>query len=169
MSDTQATSRPSVTIYTDGACRGNPGKGGYGAVLLFITPAGTKRKEIAQGYRLTTNNRMEILAVIEALRQLTRPCRVSLFTDSQYVCNAINKGWAVKWRSNRWMRTNKDRAENADLWEIMLKLVDTHECKFNWVRGHAGNKENERCDVLAVAAAEQGTLLADSIYEAMMG
>lgn len=160
--------KPLITIYTDGACRGNPGRGGYGAVLLFTTPTGTKRKELSAGYRMTTNNRMELLGVIEALRQLTRPCKINLYTDSQYICNAINKGWAVKWRSNRWMRNNKDRAENADLWDTLLRLLDQHECTFHWVRGHAGNKENERCDVLAVSAAEQSDVACDTVYEAMM-
>jgi ribonuclease HI len=111
---------------------------------------------------------MELLGVIEALRQLTRPCKINLYTDSQYICNAINKGWAVKWRSNRWMRNNKDRAENADLWDTLLRLLDQHECTFHWVRGHAGNKENERCDVLAVSAAEQSDVACDTVYEAMM-
>jgi ribonuclease HI len=150
-----------VVIYTDGACSGNPGPGGYGVVLLH----GEHRKELSAGFRLTTNNRMELLGAIEGLRALKDRCSVKLHTDSQYVVNAIEKGWAAKWKANGWMRNKKDKAINPDLWEQLLKLCQQHKVEFVWVRGHSGNKENERCDVLAVAAAQQRNLPADEGYE----
>lgn len=146
-----------ITIYTDGACSGNPGPGGYGAVMLYKG----HRKELSAGYRNTTNNRMEMLAVIVGLETLKEKCKVTLYTDSQYVVNAIEKGWAKKWRANGWMRNNKEPALNADLWERMLRLCDFHQVKFIWVKGHAGNPENERCDQLAVAASKQPNLPED--------
>lgn len=150
-----------VVIYTDGACSGNPGPGGYGVVLLY----NGHRKELSGGFRKTTNNRMELLGAIEGLRALKSPCAVKLHTDSQYVVNAIEKGWAAKWRANGWMRNKKDKAVNPDLWEQLLGLCKQHKVEFVWVRGHAGNVENERCDVLAVAASQQRNLPADEIYE----
>ena len=150
-----------VVIYTDGACSGNPGPGGYGVVLLF----GEHRKELSGGFRKTTNNRMELLGAIEGLRALKERCSVKLHTDSQYVVNAIEKGWAAKWKANGWMRNKKDKAVNPDLWEQLLTLCQQHKVEFVWVRGHSGNKENERCDVLAVAAAQQCNLPADEVYE----
>ena len=150
-----------VVIYTDGACCGNPGPGGYGVVLLF----GEHRKELSAGFRLTTNNRMELLGAIEGLRSLKERCSVKLHTDSQYVVNAIEKGWAAKWKANGWMRNKKDKAVNPDLWEQLLTLCQQHKVEFVWVKGHAGNRENERCDVLAVAAAQQRNLPVDEIYE----
>jgi ribonuclease HI len=141
----------SVTIYTDGACSGNPGRGGFAAILI----TGTHRKECSAGFRLTTNNRMELLGAITGLEALTRPCKVRLHTDSAYIVNAITKGWARKWRAQGWMRNKKDRAENPDLWERLLALCDKHTIEFVWVRGHAGNVENERADVLAVAASQE--------------
>ncbi len=150
-----------VVIYTDGACSGNPGPGGYGAVLLY----NGHRKELSAGFRKTTNNRMELLGAIEALRALKDRCSVRLHTDSQYVVNAIEKGWAAKWKANGWMRNKKEKAVNPDLWEQLLKLCQQHEVEFVWVRGHSGNKENERCDLLAVAAAQQPNLPADEVYE----
>lgn len=138
-----------VTIYSDGACLGNPGPGGYGTVLIF----GTHRKELSGGYRLTTNNRMELMAAIAGLEALRGPCSVTLYTDSQYVVNAVQQGWAKRWQANGWMRTKKDRALNADLWERLLGLCDIHDTTFIWIRGHAGNLENERCDQLSKAAA----------------
>jgi len=134
-----------VTLYTDGACSGNPGPGGTGTVLIY----GNRRKEIARAYRQTTNNRMELLSVIIGLEALKEPCRVALYSDSRYVIDAIQKGWAVKWRANGWMRTKKDAALNVDLWEQLLALLERHEVTCHWVKGHAGNVENERCDVLA--------------------
>lgn len=139
-----------VEIYTDGACLGNPGAGGYGAILRYKD----NNKEISGGYENTTNNRMEITAVIEALKLLKEPCNVTIYSDSQYVCNAIAKGWAEKWKSNGWMRNKKEPALNADLWEKLLNLVNKHKVKMVWVKGHAGHPENERCDVLAVEAAK---------------
>jgi ribonuclease HI len=150
-----------VVIYTDGACSGNPGPGGYGAVLLY----NGHRKELSGGFRLTTNNRMEMLAVIEALRSLKDRCAVKLHSDSQYVINAIEKGWAAKWKANGWMRNKKDKAVNPDLWQQMLDLCKQHKVEFIWVRGHSGNVENERCDVLAVTASQQKNLPADEVYE----
>lgn len=140
-----------VDIYTDGACSGNPGPGGWGAILMY----GGAKKELSGGEPETTNNRMELTAVISALEALNRSCRVTLYTDSQYIVNAITKGWAKKWRSNGWMRTKKDPAKNPDLWERLLELLDTHETAFVWVRGHAENEFNNRCDELAVAESKK--------------
>jgi ribonuclease HI len=149
-----------VTIYTDGACLGNPGPGGYGAVLLH----GGHRKEVSGGYSRTTNNRMEIMAVIAALESLSQPCRVTLHSDSQYVVNAITQGWARRWKSNGWKRNRQEPAINPDLWDRLLGLCDQHQVEFRWLRGHAGNVENERCDRLAVAAARQAELPVDPGY-----
>ena len=141
---------PEVTVYTDGACLGNPGPGGWAAVLLFQE----KRKELSGGFAQTTNNRMELTAALEALEALKRPCRVKLHSDSQYLINAVSKGWAEGWRMRGWMRIKKERALNSDLWERLLKAVSRHEVEWVWVRGHAGNPENERCDELAVQASQ---------------
>ncbi|MBQ5346438.1 MAG: ribonuclease HI [Ruminococcus sp.] len=140
-----------VEIFTDGACKGNPGPGGWGSILRY---KGTE-KEISGGEANTTNNRMELTAVIKALELLKEPCEVELYTDSQYVANALTQGWAKKWQANGWMRNKKEKALNPELWEKLLKLYDTHSVKVNWVKGHAGHPENERCDRLAVAAAEK--------------
>jgi ribonuclease HI len=150
-----------VTIYTDGACIGNPGPGGYGAVLL----SGEHRKELSGGFANTTNNRMEILAAIVGLETLKKPSAVTLYSDSRYLVDAIEKGWAIKWQANGWMRNKKERAVNPDLWERLLGLTKQHDVEFRWVRGHAGNNENERCDKLAVAAAKGRNLPADSGYK----
>ncbi len=149
-----------IVMYTDGACRGNPGPGGYGAVIL----EGDQRTEMAEGYRLTTNNRMELLACIAALESLKAPASVALHSDSSYVVNGISKGWARKWRANNWMRTPREKARNADLWARLLDLCDRHRVRFVWVRGHAGNPENERCDALATGAAAGPDLLEDPEY-----
>ena len=140
-----------VENYTDGACQGNPGPGGWGAVMRY---KGTE-KEISGGERNTTNNRMELSAVIEALKLLKEPCSVTLYSDSQYVCNAIKLGWAKKWRANGWMRNKKEPALNPELWDELLKLCEKHTVEVVWVKGHAGHPENERCDALAVAAARR--------------
>lgn len=140
-----------VEIFTDGACQGNPGPGGWGAVLRYN---GTE-KELSGGEKDTTNNRMELSAVIEALKALREPCAVTLYSDSQYVCNALKLGWAKKWRANGWMRNKKEPALNPELWEELLKLCDIHTLEVVWVKGHAGHPENERCDALAVAAAQR--------------
>ncbi len=153
--------KPHVTIYTDGACLGNPGPGGYGVVLLY----GSARKELAGGYRLTTNNRMEILAAIEGLRALKRPCRVTLYSDSQYLVNAMTQGWVERWRLRGWMRSRKEPALNPDLWEILYQLCQQHEVTFTWVPGHAGVPENERCNELAETAARQKPSKPDEGYE----
>ena len=149
-----------VTVYTDGACLGNPGPGGYGAVLLY----GSQRKELSGGFKLTTNNRMEITAALVALEALQKPCRVLLYSDSQYVVNAMSKGWAQRWQANGWKRNKREDAVNPDLWERMLELCQRHTVEFRWVRGHGGDKENERCDQLAVAAARDSGLPDDAGY-----
>ena len=152
-----------VTIYTDGACSGNPGPGGYGVVLLY----GSAKKELSAGYRLTTNNRMEVLAVIKGLEALKEPCRVNLYSDSKYVVDAIEKGWVVKWRQNGWMRNKKEKASNVDLWERLLLLLEKHQVTFLWVKGHADNPGNERCDELARMAIQNGALQEDENYGKM--
>lgn len=140
-----------VEIFTDGACKGNPGPGGWGSILRY---KGTE-KEISGGEANTTNNKMELTAVIEALKLLKEPCKVTLYSDSQYVCNALKLGWAKKWQANNWMRNKKEPALNPDLWEALLKLCDVHQMEIVWVKGHAGHPENERCDRLAVSQAEK--------------
>lgn len=139
-----------VEIYSDGACSGNPGPGGYGAILKY----GDTIKEISKGFPDTTNNRMELLGAIDALKLLKSPCEVDLYSDSKYVVDAINKGWAANWREKDWMRTKKEKAKNIDLWEQMLSLTEIHKINFIWVKGHSTNKFNNRCDELAVLARE---------------
>lgn len=139
-----------VEIFTDGACSGNPGPGGWGAVLRY----NGHERELSGGEANTTNNRMELSAVINALEALKEPCKVMLYSDSQYVCNALKLGWAKKWKANNWMRNKKEPALNPELWDRLLKLCDIHEVDVIWVKGHAGHPENERCDRLAVAAAQ---------------
>ena len=136
-----------VEIFTDGACSGNPGPGGWGAVLRF----GTVEKELSGGEPETTNKRMELTAVIEALSALKEPCAVRLTTDSKYVCDSINKGWVYGWKKRGWVKSDKKPALNVDLWERLLPLLETHRVELIWVKGHAGHPENERCDRLAVA------------------
>lgn len=149
-----------VEIYSDGSCLGNPGPGGFGVILVH----GGHRKELSGGYRLTTNNRMELMAVITGLEALKDHCTVTIYTDSQYVVNAVEKGWAKKWKANGWMRTRTDRAVNPDLWERLLALCAIHKASFVWVKGHAGHPENERCDELGKAAASAGNLPEDKGY-----
>ncbi len=139
--------KKTVEIFTDGACSGNPGPGGWGAVLRF----GGREKELFGGETNTTNNRMELTAVIEALLALKEPCKVTLTTDSKYVCDAVLKGWVYSWQKNGWRKADKKPALNVDLWEKLLPLLETHEVEFCWVKGHAGHPENERCDALAVS------------------
>jgi ribonuclease HI len=150
-----------ITLYTDGACINNPGPGGYGVVLLYES----NRRELSGGYRLTTNNRMEILAAITGLEALKEPCDVTLYSDSQYLVNAIEKGWAQRWQAAGWMRNKKEKAINPDLWEILLDLCEVHKVRFEWLRGHAGHDENERCDELATSAARGSDLAVDDGYE----
>ncbi len=147
----------SIQLFTDGACSGNPGPGAYGAILCCES----HRKELSGGYKNTTNNRMEIMGVIAGLMALKEPCAVTITTDSQYVVNAISKGWAKKWRSNGWKRNKNEPALNSDLWAKLLDLCDIHTITMVWVRGHAGHAENERCDELAVAAIRNPPLLDD--------
>ena len=154
-------SKKHVIIYTDGACTGNPGPGGYGVVLIF----GEHRRELSGGYRLTTNNRMELMGPIKGLEALNQSCRVTLHSDSQYVVEGIEKGWAKRWRGNGWMRSKREQAVNPDLWGKLLNLCETHEVEFQWVRGHSGDVENERCDQLAVQAAHGKDLPVDDGYE----
>lgn len=140
-----------VEIFTDGACSGNPGPGGWGAILRYKG----NEKELSGGAADTTNNRMEITAVLQALTALKEPCNVTLYSDSQYVCNALKLGWAKKWKANNWMRNKKEPALNPDLWEKLLEQYDKHNVTVVWVKGHAGNPENERCDRLAVEQAKK--------------
>ena len=153
--------RKHVIVYTDGACTGNPGPGGYGVVLFY----GKHRRELSGGYRLTTNNRMELMGPIKGLEALNQGCQVTLHSDSRYVVESIEKGWAKRWRSNGWMRNKKEQAVNPDLWGTLLELCEKHDVEFRWVPGHAGDPENERCDQLAVQAAHQRELPPDEGYE----
>lgn len=139
-----------IDIYTDGACRGNPGRGGWGAVLVF---EGTE-KELSGGEAMTTNNRMELTAAIEALKALKRPCEVTLTSDSKYLTDAINRGWLKSWQSRGWKKADRTPVLNADLWEELAGLLKTHKVAFVWVRGHNGHPYNERCDKLATERAD---------------
>lgn len=151
-----------VDIFTDGAARGNPGPGGYGAVLRYRDSAGKCHElELSQGYACTTNNRMELLGVIAALEALKRPCTVTLRSDSQYVVNAFNQHWVDGWLKRGWKTAGKQPVKNVDLWKRLLVAKEPHEVEFQWVRGHAGHPENERCDALATAAADGAHLMTD--------
>lgn len=140
-----------VEIYTDGACSGNPGPGGWAAILIY----NTAEKELSGGEEETTNNRMELTAVIEALGALKEPCNVTLTTDSKYVCDAINKGWVYSWKKNGWRKADKKPALNVDLWEKLLSELERHNVEFIWVKGHNGHFYNERCDKMAVYEYEK--------------
>ena len=140
-----------IEIFTDGACSGNPGPGGWGCILRY----GNAEKELSGGEGDTTNNRMELTAAIEGLKALKEKCEVTLYTDSQYVANGINKGWARTWQKNGWIKSDKKPAQNRELWEELLSLIDRHEVSVVWVKGHNGHPENERCDRLAVAMSER--------------
>ncbi len=140
-----------VTIYTDGACSGNPGPGGWGAILSW----NGREKELSGGERQTTNNRMELTAVISALEALKEPCAVELYSDSKYVIDALQKGWAMSWRKKNWIKSDKKPALNPDLWEKLLNLTEIHEMRYHWVKGHADNEYNNRCDALAVAERDK--------------
>ncbi len=135
-----------VDIYTDGACSGNPGPGGYGAILVY----GGREKELCGGDKMTTNNKMELMAVIVALEALKEPCSVTVTTDSKYVSDGIVQGWAKSWKAKGWKKADGKPALNSELWEKLLSLLDIHEVEFVWVKGHAGHPYNERCDTLAV-------------------
>ena len=139
-----------VFLYTDGACSGNPGPGGWGAILRY----GTSEKELSGGDELTTNNRMELTAVIEGLAALKEPCAVELCSDSTYVVNSVSKGWVYGWRAKNWQKGGK-AVPNADLWQRLLPLLEKHKVSFHWIRGHDGHPENERCDKMAVSCAKK--------------
>ena len=149
-----------VHIFTDGCCLGNPGRGGYGAILTYQQ----HRRELTGGFRLTTNNRMELLACIAGLEALTSECSVTITTDSQYVVNAIDKGWLDRWQGRGWRKSDNKPVENVDLWKRLLGLLEKHRVNFKWIRGHSGHQENERCDQLAKAAASREDLADDPGY-----
>ena len=152
-----------VDIFTDGAARGNPdGPGGYGAIIRFVDSAGkVHEKELSAGYKRTTNNRMELMAAITALEALTRPCVVSLYSDSQYLVNAFNQNWIDSWIRKDWKRGKNEPVKNIDLWQRLLKAMEPHQVTYIWVKGHDGHPENERCDALATSAADGEDLLTD--------
>ena len=157
-----------VVVYTDGSSRGNPGPGGYGAVLRYTDPAGKlHEKELSAGYKRTTNNRMELMGAIAALEALKRPCEVEVHSDSQYVVNAFNKHWVSGWQRRGWKNAKKEPVKNPDLWKRLLAAMEPHRVSWVWVRGHNGAELNERCDQLAVAAATgpASTLLSDDGFE----
>jgi len=155
-----STMKKTVIIYTDGSALGNPGPGGYAAILRYQGHC----REISGGFRCTTNNRMELMAVIKALEALTEPCKVTLYSDSQYLVNAITRGWVRRWQRNGWKRGKGAPALNADLWQQLLTLLETHDVTIQWVQGHEGDPDNERCDTLARRAARQPNLPADPGY-----
>ena len=151
----------SVKIYTDGACSGNPGKGGYGAILEYN---GTT-KELSGGFLSTTNNRMEILAAVVALETLKEPCNVVLTSDSKYLVDSVNQGWIEKWKSNNWYRTKSEKAKNVDLFKRLVAQLERHNVEFVWVKGHAGHPQNERCDQLATSAINSDRVMEDIVLE----
>ena len=152
-----------VTIYTDGAARGNPdGPGGYGAILQYVDPKGQlHERELSQGYEKTTNNRMELMAVIAGLEALNRPCTVEVYSDSQYVVNAFNQHWVDGWLKRGWKRGKNEPVKNVDLWKRLLAAKEKHSVTFHWVKGHDGHPQNERCDELATTAADGDKLIVD--------
>ena len=151
----------SVEIFTDGACSGNPGTGGYGAILKYNGHV----KEISEGFKCTTNNRMELLAAITALEMLKEACSVTLYSDSKYLVDSVNLGWIEKWKSNGWKRNSKEKAKNIDLLVRLITQLEKHSVKFIWVKGHDGHTENERCDTLATTAAKSSNLKDDNGYD----
>ncbi len=150
-----------VNLYTDGACSGNPGKGGYGAILTF----NGHEKVMSEGFLLTTNNRMELLAAIVGLEALKEPCKVTLYSDSKYLVDAIKNGWVYAWKNKGWKKSDGKKALNPDLWERMLTQLRVHQVELIWLKGHAGHEYNERCDSLAVAAYNSSVLQHDEVYE----
>ena len=156
-----------VTMYTDGSARGNPdGPGGYGTILEYIDPKGQLHvKEMSQGYVKTTNNRMEMMAAIVGFEALNRPCQVDVFSDSQYLINAFNQHWLEGWIKKGWKRGKNEPVKNVDLWKRLLKVSEPHQVTWNWVKGHDGHPQNERCDTLATTAAHSGDLIEDNITE----
>ena len=160
-----------VEVFTDGASRGNPGRGGWGALLRFRDTKGkVHEREMSQGYTKTTNNRMEIMGVISALEALKRKCHVHVYSDSKYLVNAFNEKWVYGWEKKNWKNANKETVKNVDLWQRLLNVVRKHEVEFSWVHGHAGHPENERCDTLATQAADAtSSHIADVGYEKEFG
>ncbi|MBE7035530.1 MAG: ribonuclease HI [Ruminococcaceae bacterium] len=156
----QGTEKKHVTMYTDGACSGNPGPGGWGTILCY----GAHRLELSGGYRLTTNNRMEIYAVLSGLKRLKESCIVDVYSDSKYVVDAVNQGWVYGWKKKNWIKSNKEKAQNPDLWQALLDEMQRHDVTFHWVKGHDGHPENERCDEMAVAAYNGDNLAEDTGY-----
>lgn len=154
------TSLPQVKLFSDGGAAPNPGKGAFGVILT----RGSYKKEFSQGYQLTTNNRMELRGIIFGLEQLNTKVHVEVYTDSKYVVDGIEKGWAKKWKAKNWYRTKTEKAVNADLWAQLLVLIEKHIVRFHWVKGHNGHYENERCDALATAALQGKNLLPDEGY-----
>ena len=151
-----------VTLYTDGACSGNPGVGGYGAILVHVDANGVKHeKEFSQGYKMTTNNQMELLAVIVGLEALKKPCDVTVYSDSKYVVDAFNNKWIDGWIAKGWKTAGKSPVKNVELWKRLLEAKKQHDVEFIWVKGHAGHEYNERCDSLAVAAGKKDDLKND--------
>ena len=150
-----------VNLYTDGACSGNPGKGGYGAILTF----NGHEKVMSEGFVLTTNNRMELLAAVVGLETLKEPCKVTLYSDSKYLVDAIKNGWVYSWKKKGWKKSDGKKALNPDLWERILTQLTIHEVELVWLKGHAGHEYNERCDALAVGAYNSLNLKHDEIYE----
>ncbi|MBR1617616.1 ribonuclease HI [bacterium] len=158
--------KSNVVIYTDGACSKNPGKGGYGIVLLYKKENGEQvQKNVSKGFQNTTNNRMELLAVIDALNLLKKPCKVTLCTDSKYVTEAINKGWLESWVKNNWRTNSKSKVKNVDLWQKFIQAKKDHDIEFIWVKGHHENEYNNLCDKLAVTAREKPNLEIDEGFE----
>ena len=154
-----------VTVYTDGAARGNPGPGGYGAVAEFVDSKGILHtREYSCGYKNTTNNRMELMGVIIALEALNRPCEIDLYSDSKYVVDAFNQHWLEGWVKKGWRKSDKQPVKNVDLWKRLLAAKEPHTVKFHWVKGHDGHPQNERCDALARAAAQGEGLLEDENF-----
>ena len=143
-----------VIIYTDGACSGNPGPGGWASILIYKE----SKKVLSGGEKQTTNNRMELTAVIKALEALKEPCVVEIFSDSKYIVDAVNLGWAISWKNNGWKKKDKKQALNIDLWDTLLNLIDMHEVTFNWVKGHANNEYNNECDEIAVKQRDKYSL-----------
>ncbi len=154
-----------VTIYTDGACTGNPGPGGYAAIIIHSEG----QREIAKGFRLTTNNRMEMMAAIAALRELPERSKVHLYSDSQYLVNGMRQGWARRWKANGWRRSGNAPALNPDLWEELLRLSQEHDVQWHWIRGHADHAFNKRCDKLSTIHAEHHATDIDLVYENAIG
>ena len=155
-----------VEIYTDGASRGNPGPGGFGTILHYTDSQGVLHsREISQGYTCTTNNRMELLAVIAGFEALKKPCSVTVYSDSQYVVNAFNQHWIQGWKKRNWKNSKKEPVANIDLWKRLLKAMEDHTATFCWVKGHDGHPENERCDELATTAADGANLITDEGFQ----